>query len=177
MCASRCSRLHIVEKPQCFVYSQRRGFYSQTFEKRSSLAPNPPAGFVPLVLVFPPVLLVHPPNSSSAATFGAALKPPDAPGTMGVLASVLLAPPQPKSLVLPKPGLFTVGLLAGSDEAHALPPQTSVLDRLLELNDPVAAGAAGVVAAGVACGIFDERLNTEFVVVDGSGLLGGGDVG
>lgn len=33
-----------------------------------------------------PVLLVHPPNSSSAATFGWTFKPPVAPGTMDVLA-------------------------------------------------------------------------------------------
>src|SRR5262245_26220387 len=67
--------------------------YCQTLENRSSLAPNPPAGLggaipavVPVLPELPvlpvlPVLLDQPPNSSSAATFGA-VPNPDAPGTM-----------------------------------------------------------------------------------------------
>jgi hypothetical protein len=50
------------------------------------------------------VLEDHPPNSSSAWTFGAGLKPPEAPGTIGVLAKELVcaagaagAPQPPKS--------------------------------------------------------------------------------
>lgn len=55
-------------------------YYSQTFEKRSSLPPNPPpppagllcAGCGLLAAVVVGAALLHPPKSSSGATFGAA---------------------------------------------------------------------------------------------------------
>lgn len=119
--------------------------YSHTFEKRSSLATN----FEP-VLVGGPVLLVHPPNSSSAATFGCVTNPPDAPGTIEVLANeppvLVLPPPQPKSLAGGgmKAGLFGA---AGSGAAQALPPHTSAPERVLEFA-MAASGLVVVAGAG-----------------------------
>ena len=84
-----------------------------------------------MLLLEGPVLLAHPPNSSSAATVGCGLKPPPEPGTMGVVAKDPPGLPQPKSFdVEAAAGGFAgaggaaVGA-AGSGAAHAFPPQTS----------------------------------------------------
>lgn len=91
--------------------------YSQTFENRSSApASPPPAGLI--VLSVAVVLLVHPPNSSSADTFGT--KPPDAPGTIGLLARDA----QSFDAVLITAGFDGSGAGLGGS-AQALPPQTS----------------------------------------------------
>lgn len=49
------------------------------------------------------MLLVHPPNSSSAATLGCVTSPPEAPGTIAVLANepMVLVPAPPPPLLLP----------------------------------------------------------------------------
>lgn len=87
--------------------SARVAPHSQTFEKRSSLAAKPVAGFPEAVLTMPTpgvtgAALLHPPNSSSAATVGfagvdvATLKPPFPPGIMLWFPNEPLEP-QPKS--------------------------------------------------------------------------------
>lgn len=151
--------------------------YCQTLEKRSSLPP--PIGFAEPEPAGGSVLLVHPPNSSSAATLGAALKPPDAPGTIGVLANELEErPPEephpPKSP--PREGLGASAALGAAGAAaavvvsgvlQALEPQTSDPDQFPELIVLVAAGVgAGEGALGW------ERLNTELDAGAGEGLLG-----
>lgn len=145
--------------------------YSHTFEKRSSLAPNPVAGLLPLVAVVVFVvgaLLVQPPNSSSAATLGVtAENPPEAPGIIGVFAKEP-APelPHPKSLTGAGAGVGAGFAAAGgcclgaSGVDHAL-PHTSAPDKLLDPKVPkVPSGFEAVVgAAGGAAGL--ERLKTE----------------
>ena len=126
-----------------------------------------------LVDVFPPVLLVQPPNSSSAATLGAGLNPPEAPGTIGVLANAPPVFPHPKSFVFVASGLFTAGLLACSGAAQALSPQTSALEKLVELNEDVGFETAGVVAGGDFAWL-EERLNTEFGPAEGVEMAGAG---
>jgi hypothetical protein len=97
------------------------------------------------------VLLVHPPNSSSAATLGA--NPPEAPGTIGLLASEA----QPRSLDVEVVAGFAGSAGAGSGVAQALPPQTSDPPaQALEVREP-----RGLVVEGLGW----ERLNTEVVVV------------
>jgi hypothetical protein len=125
------------------------------------------------------MLLVHPPNSSSAATLGAAANPPDAPGTIGVSAKELV--PQPKSFVFARPGLFGVGLASGSGAAHAFPPHTSAPDS--PPKDPsefdvVVALVDAAAAAGSDCFCwFEERLKTELTEGAGAGLLAAGAAG
>lgn len=147
-----------------------RHFHSQTFENKSSLPPNPfdPPPAPPLIPLGGPVLLVHPPNSSSAATLGCVIRPPDAPGTIDVLAKdppmllpmlpmllmppLLLLPPQPKSLA---GGGLMADLLAGaggSGAAQALPPpHTSAPESTPELPRE----ASGLVVVAGAGGDFD----------------------
>jgi hypothetical protein len=119
------------------------------------------------------VLLVHPPNSSSAATLGA--NPPDAPGTMGWLASEA----HPISLdavavVVVFAGLGGSGAALGaSGVAQALPPQTSEPDQPLPPSVPSGLEVVVDVAAGGLLGLgwAAERLKTEeevFVVVGAS---------
>lgn len=110
------------------------------------------------------VLLVHPPNSSSAATLGA--NPPEAPGTIGLLASEA----QPRSLDVEVVAGFagSAGAGAGSGVAQALPPQTSAPPaQALELREPRVLVVELVVAVVevVVEGLGWERLNTEVVVV------------
>lgn len=127
------------------------------------------------------MLLVHPPNSSSAATLGCVTSPPEAPGTIAVLANepMVLAPPPP--LLLPQPpksldgcGLVT-GLLAagaGAGSAHALPPHTSAPENPPPLLPPiVASGLVVVVAAGTGGDLGCVRLKTE---LDAAGAAGAG---
>lgn len=161
--------------------------YCQTLENRSSF---PPTGLAELDPVVGPVLLVHPPNSSSAATWGAApnppealgtigllanepeaLKPPDAPGTIGVLAKELDEPHPPRSAAPPKPeDLGASGAFAGAGAGAAAAVFVSGVLQALEPHtsepdqfaEPRVLVAAGVgLAAGG--GDFDwfERLNTE----------------
>ena len=106
--------------------------HCQTLEnKSSSTAPNPlpeAGGFEPAVPVDGPVLLAHPPNSSSAATLGWTLKPPPDPGMMGVLAKDPPVAPQPRVLEDAAGGLLAAAGAAGaagSGVAHAPPPHTS----------------------------------------------------
>lgn len=76
-----------------------------------------------------PVLLAQPPNSSSAATLGAGLKPPPDPGTMGVLAKADAEFPHPISFDgRGAAGLLGGGGAAGSGVAHSLLPHTSAPD-------------------------------------------------
>ena len=118
--------------------------HCQTFENRSSFPPSPAAGLDVLPVLAVVVLLVQPPNSSSAVTLGA--NPPDAPGTMGWLANEA----QPISFETAEVAGFD-GCAAGlgaSGLAHALPPQTSEPDQLLPPIEPrgfelVADGAGG----------------------------------
>lgn len=99
-------------------------------------------------------LLAQPPNSSSAATLGAGLKPPPDPGTMGVLAK---APPLPQprllDVVLVSSGLAFAGAAgagagAGAGVAHSLPPHGSAM--------PIPPNALADVAAagGDVAGLF-----------------------
>ena len=121
------------------------------------------------------MLLVQPPNSSSAATFGAGLKPPEAPGTIGVLANDPPVFPQLKSFVLVTSGLFATGLLAGagSGAAQALSPQTSALEKFVELKEDVGFVAAGVVTGGDLAWLAD-KLKTELVPAGGLETAGAG---
>lgn len=125
----------------------------QTLENRSSSAPpNPPAGLEAGLLLFDgPVLLAHPPNSSSAETLGCGLKPPPEPGTIGVLANDPPEAPQPKSFdeEVAAGGLLGAGSAAGAagatgaagpGAAQAFPPHTSAP----EIPDVAKAGAAVV---------------------------------
>lgn len=108
------------------------------------------------------VLLVHPPNSSSAATLGA--NPPEAPGTIGLLASEA----QPRSLDVEVVAGFAGSAGAGSGVAQALPPQTSDPPaQALEVREPRGLVVELVVAVVevVVEGLGWERLNTEVVVV------------
>lgn len=80
-----------------------------------------------------PVLLAHPPNSSSAATLGCGLKPPLDPGTIGVLAKdpELAQPKSSDEEVVTAGGLLGAGAAAGaagSGVAQAFPPHTSAPD-------------------------------------------------
>jgi hypothetical protein len=118
------------------------------------------------------VLLVQPPNSSSAATLGA--NPPDAPGTMGWLASEAHPISLEAAVVVVVAGLSGSGAaLGGSGVAHALPPHTSEPDQPLPPREPRGFELAVDVAAGGLLGLgwFAERLKTEeevFVVVGAS---------
>lgn len=131
------------------------------------------------------MLLDQPPNSSSAVTLGAGLKPPVAPGTIGVLAKALLELPHPKSLpdgTLESSGLLCAGAgggLVGAGVAHSFPPQTSAPD--IPVPNPTVAALTpelldGSGAAGFGCG--DDRLKTESDCAGaGAGCgAGGGDV-
>lgn len=95
------------------------------------------------------MLLAQPPNSSSAATLGAGLKPPPEPGTMGVLAKAPPLLPQPKSLGGAGAATAGAGLLwtagaVGSFAAHSFPPHAS---KLGAANEGVAFGAGCAGAA------------------------------
>lgn len=134
--------------------------YSQTLENKSSLAPKP---LDPDVPVAGPVLLVHPPNSSSAATLGCVTRPPEAPGTMDVLAREppppLLLPHPPKSPPNALAGCGLGALGAGSGVAQALPPHTSAPDMALPPVD--ARGLTAPDALGAGGDLGWERLKTE----------------
>lgn len=152
--------------------------YCHTFENKSSLpfAAPPVTGAA--------VLLVHPPNSSSAATLGCVTSPPDAPGTIAVLANEpmpLLLPPPPLLPHAPKSldgcGLVT-GLLAagaGAGSAHALPPQTSAPENPppLALLPPIVASGL-VVVAGAGGDLGCVRLKTELDELETAGAAGAG---
>ena len=157
--------------------------YCHTLENKSSSPPKPPLG-----LVWPPLppaagpLLVHPPNSSSAETLGDAigLKPPDAPGTMGVLAKAPPVLPQPKSLAagFGGSGAFWMGAGAGAAGAagapQSLPPQTSAPEK--PPIEPAALAVVVVLVGAAAGGLWgEERLKTELVEAT-AGCGGGGDV-
>lgn len=129
------------------------------------------------------VVVVQPPNSSSAATLGAVLKPPEAPGTMLCEASAFPAVPQPNELVvagamgLARPGLFSgaaVVVVAGSGVSHGLDPHTSAFDRLVEPKEP---SVLAVAAAGWALGWLGaaDRLKTELVDAGAAGVLENAD--
>lgn len=131
---------NFIHKPMpCNAFNPNQR-YSQTFENRSSLAANPPAGFEAVVVVPAPgvtgAALLHPPKSSSADTFGGAEMPDENPppplGTMFWFAGTLGAEPHPKSLELDCmggaaiPGDVTLG--ADAVEPHAsLDPHASLL--------------------------------------------------
>lgn len=123
-----------------------------TFEnKSSSAALNPPAG-----LLAPPVWPVlddHPPNSSSAWTLGAGLKPPEAPGTIGVLAKELEDAPQPPKSLDAVVVLVWAGAALGVEDVsleppQALLPQTSAPAMPLLPKDDAAAGAGEGLTGG-----------------------------
>mgnify|MGYP007135341860 CR=1 FL=1 len=149
-----------------------QSLHCHTFENKSSAPANPPTGFDELV----PVLLVHPPNSSSAATFGAGANPPDALGTIGWLAK------EPQSsnvlLVVVVVVVTVAGLGSGSGfsgVAQALASlQTLASDQLFVesvLKDPrvlvaVVVEVAVVVVVVDGLGLLLDRLNTEAVEVE-----------
>lgn len=126
-------------------------------------------------MVAVPVLLVHPPNSSSADTLGCVTSPPDAPGTIDVFANdpPPMLPHPPKSLDDACTAGCGVGALAGgAGSAQALPPQTS------EPPPRDDRGMEGVVvAAGAGEGLGWERLNTEeeLVVIVVGAAAGAGE--
>lgn len=143
-------------------------------ENKSSLVPNAGAGLVDDIVVF--VGLgpdAHPPNSSSAATFGNGLKPPVPPDTTAWpppselgLPGVL---PQPRSAAVAA-DLFTTGdaalwlaVAAGSGEAQALEPHTSEVDQLavIWLGSGEAANPALTIGGGGDDGWAADRLKTE----------------
>lgn len=156
---------------------RRRAVYCHTLENKSSSPPKPealPAGLLP---VAGPALLDQPPNSSSAATLGAGLKPPPIPGTIGVLANAPVAPhPALLEAGLGISGLFCAGggaaAAAGGPELHSLLPHTSDPDH--PPKEPAPALGAGDGAAGLAC--EEERLKTEPDAAAGAGWNGGGEV-
>lgn len=153
--------------------------YCQTLENKSSFPPAPLAGFAAEVAAGP-ALLVQPPNSSSAATFGAGAKPPEEPGIIGWLARELPELPQPKSLVAPRvDGLGASWLfLAGPAFDHALSPHTSAPDQLLEPpRVPGTFELVVVAAAGARGGLGPwvlERLKTELAWLVGEAIAGFG---
>jgi hypothetical protein len=127
------------------------------------------------LVAFPPVLLVQPPNSSSAATFGAGVNPPDAPGTILWLANEpppMLLPHPPKSLPAlgaegcGSAGLFGPAAVAGPGLLHAF-PHTSASDVLMEVTGAEVGG--GIEAADGLVWVV-ERLKTEFEVGAAAGL-------
>lgn len=142
-------------------------------ENKSSLPPKPAAGLAVLLVFAVVVLLVQPPNSSSAATFGA--KPPDAPGTMGWLASE--AHPMSLDVEVVDGWAATGAALGASGVAHALPPQTSELDQLLVPTEPIEPRGfvlvVDVVAAGAGFCWLAERLKTDVAVVVGGEAIAG----
>jgi hypothetical protein len=159
-------------------------FHPQTFENRSSLAPNPAAGLLCVLLDDAAGAgagaLLHPPKSSSALTFGGSAEPdelkvPPPPGTMLWLAREVPLEPHPK---LPDAGcggaadVVVLGLFA---ELHAsFDPQASSLPQ----PPPIAGIGAGTAGFGGAAGC--ERLKTDCCgggeTTDGLGG-GGGDAG
>ena len=126
------------------------------------------------------MLLVHPPNSSSAATLGCVTSPPVAPGTIAVLANepMVLPPPPPPLLPPHAPksldgcGLVTGLLGAGAGSAHALPPQTSAPEKPPPPPPIVASGLVVVAGAGGDLGCV--RLKTE---LDAAGAAAGAGAG
>ena len=142
----------------------------------------------PLVVVFVVAegALLHPPNSSSAATLGAGglrenppdEKPPEAPGTMGWLAKDPVELPQPKSFT----GAAAAGLgaaatgcgLGASGAAQAF-PHTSEPEKLEPPKEPIELAGLEVAAgatAGAALG-WADRLKTEDEVLVDSGAADG----
>lgn len=137
------------------------------------------------LLVVGPVLLVQPPNSSSAETVGAALNPPEAAGTIGVSAN----DPDPRAAELPHPPSPPLAVAASvvdlgaweafvedevSGAAQALEPQTSDPERLDD------ASGAEVTAGWEGLDVLEDRLKTELDEAGGEVLLGaeaGCDVG
>jgi len=128
---------------------------------------------VAVVEVDGPVLLVQPPNSSSAATLGAGAKPPEPAGTIGFARA---APHPPKSsadaavvlLVLAKAdvlemsGLFWAGAGAAGVDQSLLLPHTLASDQLLPpmAPRPLLLLVVVVVVVVAASGLAD-RLKTE----------------
>lgn len=112
------------------------------------------------------MLLAHPPNSSSAETCGAVLKPdPDDPGTMLWPASEPDPRPEVELAQPPKSSAAEVGAAvegAGSGALQAL-PQTSLPAKVLELRGAEVAGARGGETAGAGgdLGPLEVRLKTE----------------
>lgn len=136
--------------------------HCHTFENKSSPPPpNPVAGLDVLFVLDVVVLLVHPPNSSSAATLGA--NPPDEPGTMGWLASEA----HPISLgAAAAAGFGGSGEALGASADHALPPQTSEPPQLPPPSEPRGFEVVeDVVVGGLGFGWGADRLKTEEVVV------------
>lgn len=163
--------------PRRRVYTSERAIvYCQTLENKSS---SKPAGFAaPLLAGAVGALPAQPPNSSSAATFGAALKPPPLPGTIGVLA---------KELESPHPGVLAAGLEisgllcasagaaaagAGAAEPHSFPPHASEAPQPPKAPDVAVFVSAG--AAGLLC--VEDKLKTELDATGGVGWDGGGEV-
>jgi hypothetical protein len=97
---------HMLQVPSSSTYTSRF-VYSQTFENKSSLPPNPPAGFVVVLCVVVVVVgaaLLHPPKSSSCATCGA-----PHPGLFGaavVVAAGWLGAEEPHTSLLPHASMF-----------------------------------------------------------------------
>ena len=162
--------------------------YSQTFEKRSSLVPPncpPPAGLLCtggglLAAGLTGAALLHPPNSSSGATFGVGFEAlpnslPNADGWVFEAAGVL--PQAEKSVDTGMDGFRGAGLgfgalvvAEGSGVAHAsLEPHGSSLFEKLE-NALVVAVWADAAGFGAACegAAGAERLKAELILADGA---------
>lgn len=120
------------------------------------------------------MLLAQLPNSSSAVTLGAELKPPPVPGTIGVLANEELGIPHPNSVAGDLGCPLLLGMAAGAGGAegagaaaddHSLVPQTSTPGIP---GDPKAVVVVAVEVVGTT-GLLGgaERLKTEFALADG----------
>lgn len=139
-------------------------FYSQTFEKRSSAPPNPPADFelvVAVVVEDTGAALVQPPKSSSAATVGVGLAVED------VLHPLLISLAVKVSgilIMLDVEGPAGAGVDAGTGSGvpQALLPQGSMLAVIALAVAADTAGAAGLERDGDRIGgLF--RLNAELI--------------
>lgn len=141
----------------------------------------------PLVVVFVVAegALLHPPNSSSAATLGAGglrenppdEKPPEAPGTIGWLAKDPVELPQPKSFTgAAAAGLGAAAAGCGLDASGAAQasPHTSAPEKLEPPKDAVE--VTGLEAAGATAGAalgWADRLKTEDEVLVDIGVADG----
>lgn len=145
------------------------GFYSQTFENKSSDPPNPPLGLAVfadegavgrLTGAGAGAALAQPPKSSSPETTGAGFDAAGAPHPLPKSFAVNVAGTRIESAAEGALGFGAAGAGAGSGVLQALSPQGSLMapPNMAVLEAAVTAGrGAGGWAAG------DERLKAELL--------------